>query len=117
MQVILIDKSGKTIAKGYHQSNLYYMKAWINSTSENAIALKILSESMDMKEVQDVYCLWHLQMGHLSDMNMHLLSKMVEGIPEGMTFSQLTKYVMAACTEDKQDSPLKTQALPMSLWN
>ena len=62
---------GKTIAEGYHQSNLYYIKAWINSTTENVIALKILSESMNIKEVQDVYHLWHLQMGHLSNTNMH----------------------------------------------
>src|ERR1035438_10018439 len=53
-QVLLIDELGKTIAEGYHQSNLYYIKAWINSTIENAITLKILSESMKTKEVQDI---------------------------------------------------------------
>ena len=71
MQVLLIDELGKTIAECYCQSNIYYIKAWIDSTSENAIALKILSESMKIKEVQDVNHLWHLQMGHLSDTNMH----------------------------------------------
>ena len=59
-QVLLIDKSGKIIAEGYCQSNLYYIKACIDSTSENAIALKISSESMKTKEVQDIYHLWHL---------------------------------------------------------
>ena len=59
-QVLLIDKTGKTIAEGYHQSNLYYIKAWIDSTSENVITLKISSESMKMKEVQDIYHPWHL---------------------------------------------------------
>ena len=54
-QVLLIDELGKTIAEGYHWSNLYYIKAWIDSTSENVIALKILSESMKTKEVQDIY--------------------------------------------------------------
>src|ERR1035438_3083286 len=70
-QVLLIDETGKIIAEGYHQSNLYYIKALIDSTSENAIALKISSESTKTKEVQDVYHLWHLQMGHLSNTNMH----------------------------------------------
>src|SRR5450755_481247 len=63
-QVLLIDELGKIIAEGYCQSNLYYIKAWIDSTSENAIALKISSESMKTKEVQDIYHLWHLRMGH-----------------------------------------------------
>src|ERR1700685_1514653 len=54
-QVLLIDKVGKTIAKGYHQGNLYYLKAWINSTTESAIALKISSESMDTSKVQDIF--------------------------------------------------------------
>ena len=70
-QVLLIDETGKIIAEGYRQSNLYYIKAWIDSTSENAITLKISSKSMKTKEVQDIYCLWHLQMGHLSNTNMH----------------------------------------------
>src|ERR1035438_4465486 len=71
-QVLLIDKLGKIIAEGYRRSNLYYIKAWIDSTSENAITLKILSESMKTKEVQDLYHLWHLRMGHLSSTNMGL---------------------------------------------
>src|ERR1035438_2042628 len=87
-QVLLRDNLGKTIAKGYCQSNLYYIKAWINSITENVIALKISSESMKTKEVQVIYHLWHLRMGHLSNMNMGLLSKTVEDTPEGMTLSK-----------------------------
>ena len=97
----MIDKAGKTIAEGYHGSNLYYIKAWINSTTENVIALKLSSESMNTKEVQDVYHLWHLRMGHLNDMNMSLLSKTVEGIPEGLTLSQENE-VCDTCMYRKQ---------------
>ena len=40
-------------------------------------------------------------MGHLSDMNMGVLSKTVEGIPEGMTLSKGNK-VSEACMYNKQ---------------
>src|ERR1035438_9615462 len=40
-------------------------------------------------------------MGHLSNMNMSLLSKMVEGIPEGMTLSK-GNNVCEACMYGKQ---------------
>ena len=100
-QVLLINKQGKTIAEGYHQGKLYYIKAWLNSITENTIALKILSESMETSKVQDVYCLWHLQMGHLSHTNMGLLSKMVEGIPAGLTPSKENE-VCNTCMYRKQ---------------
>ena len=56
---------------------------------------------MKTKEVQDVYQLWHLQMGHLSNTKMGLLSKTVEGIPEGMILSKENE-VCEACMYSKQ---------------
>ena len=55
---------------------------------------------METSEVQDVYCLWHLQMGHLSDTNMCLLSKMVEGILQELTPSH--DEVCDACMYRRQ---------------